>query len=58
MVNKHKQKNEETFRIYGKSNKELNAIIKKKFQMFVKIKNGGKQKKSSKIFRKYRFLMM
>ena len=38
MVNKHKQKKKKPFKNYGKSNKELNALIKKKFQKFVKNK--------------------
>ena len=33
MVNKHKQKKKKPFKIYGK---KLNALIKKKFQKFVK----------------------
>ena len=34
MVNKHKQKKKMSFRNYEKSNKELNALIEKKFQKF------------------------
>ena len=58
MVNKHKQKKKKTFRNYGKSNKELNDLIKKKFQKFVKNKKRGKQKKSSSTFKKWRFPTM
>ena len=36
MVVKHKQKKKKKFKNYGKSNKELNALIEKKFQKFVK----------------------
>ena len=36
MVNKLKQKKKESLKTLGKSNKELNAIIEKKFQTFVK----------------------
>ena len=36
MVNKHKRKNKPSFKNYGKSNKELNALIEKKFKKFVK----------------------
>ena len=32
MVKKHKQKKKKHFKNYGKSNKELNALIEKKFQ--------------------------
>ena len=35
MVNKHKQKKKKNFRTYKKSNKQLNAIIEKKFQKSV-----------------------
>ena len=38
MVNTRKQKKKKSFRNYGKSNKELNALIEKKFQKFVKNK--------------------
>ena len=60
MVNKHKQKKKKkNWRTYKKSNKELNALIEKKFQKFVKNrKKGGRQKKSSNISKKYRFMMM
>ena len=36
MVNKHKQKKKKNFRTYGKSNKELIALIEKIFQKSVK----------------------
>ena len=42
MVNKHNQKKKKSFRDYGKSNKELNALIEKKFQNFVKNKKRRK----------------
>ena len=43
MVNKHKQKKKKkNFRNYGKSNKELNALIEKRFQKFVKNKKRRK----------------
>ena len=45
MVNKHKQRKKKTFKNYGKSNKELNALIKKKFQEFVKNKKRRKTEK-------------
>ena len=38
MVSKYKQKKKKNFRNYGKSDKELNALIEKKFQMYVKNK--------------------
>ena len=45
MVNKHKQKKKKNFRNYRKSNKELNVLIDKKFEKFVKNKNGRKIEK-------------
>ena len=42
MVNKHKQKKKETFKNHGKSNKELNALIEKNYQIFVKNKKRKK----------------
>ena len=45
MVNKHKQEKRKPFKNYGKSNKELNAPIKKKIQKFVKNKKRRKTKK-------------
>ena len=38
MVNKLKQRNKKPFKNYLKKNKELNALIEKKFQKFVKRK--------------------
>ena len=38
MINKHKQKKKKPFKNYGMSNKELNALIERKFQKFVKNK--------------------
>ena len=38
MVNKHNQKKKKPFKNYEKSNKELNALIEKKFQKFVENK--------------------
>ena len=46
MVNKHKQKKKNPFKSYGKSNEELNALIEKKFQKFVKNKKRGKTEKA------------
>ena len=43
MVNKHMQKKKRSYRTYGKSNKELNALIEKKFQKFIK-KNRNMEK--------------
>ena len=45
MVNKHKQKKRKLFKNYGKSNKELNAPIEKKFQKVVKNKKRRKTEK-------------
>ena len=42
MVDKHKQKKKKPFKSYGKSNKDLNALIEKKFQKFVKNKKRRK----------------
>ena len=42
MVNKYKQKKKKSSRNCGKSNKELNALIEKKFQKFVKNKKRRK----------------
>ena len=42
MIVKHKQKKKKPFKNYGKRNKELNALIEKKFQKFVKNKNRRK----------------
>ena len=50
MVNKHKQKKNINFRIYGNSNKELNALIEKKFQKFAKNKKRRKTEKEIQHF--------
>ena len=50
MVVKHKQKKKKNFKIYGKSNKELNALIEKKFQKFVKHKKRRKTEKELQHF--------
>ena len=50
MVNKHKQKKKKNSRNYGKSNKELNALIEKKFHMYFKNRKRGKQKKKLQQF--------
>ena len=42
MVNKHKRRNKKSFNNYRKSNKELNALIEKKFQKFFKAKKRRK----------------
>ena len=50
MVNKHKQKKKKIFKNYGKSNKELNALIEKIFQKFVKNKKRRKTEKNFQHF--------
>ena len=45
MVNKHKQKKKKNFWNHGKSKKELNALIEKKFQKFIKTKKRRKTEK-------------
>ena len=50
MVSKHKQKKKKTFKNYGKSTKELNALIEKKFQKFVKNKKRRKTEKELQYF--------
>ena len=50
MVNNHYLKKKKHFRNYGKSNKELNALIEKKFQKFVKYKNRRKTEKELQHF--------
>ena len=50
MVNMHKQKKKKCFKTYRKRNKELNAIIEKKFQKFVKNKNKQKIEKDLQHF--------
>ena len=52
MVNNHKQKKKKPFKNYGKSNKELNVLIEKNFQKFVKNKKRRKTKKELQHFRK------
>ena len=52
MVSKHKQKKKKPFKNYGKSNKELNALIEKKFQKFVKKKKRRKTEKELQHFQK------
>ena len=58
MVNKLKKNKKKPFKNYGKSNKELHALIEKKFQKFVKARRGGKQKICFSTFKKCRFQMM
>ena len=50
MVNKHKQKKKKTFKTYGKSDKELNTLIEKKFQKFVQNKKRRKTEKELQQF--------
>ena len=50
MVNKRKQKREKVFINYGKSNKELNSWIEKKFQKIVKNKKRMKTEKKLQHF--------
>ena len=50
MVNKHKEKKKIPFENYGKSNKELNTLIEKKFQKFVKNKKRRKMEKELQHF--------
>ena len=50
MVNKHKQKKKKNFMTYRKSDKELNALIGKKFQKFVKNKKKRKTEKELQHF--------
>ena len=45
------------FKTYRKNNKELNTPIEKKFKSQSRTRKGLRQKKSSNIFRKCRFLM-
>ena len=45
MVNKHKQNKIRNFKTYGKSNKKLNALIKKQFQKNFKNKKRRKTEK-------------
>ena len=50
MVNKYKQKKKKPLKNYGKSNKELNTLIEKKFQEFVKNKKRSKTEKELQHF--------
>ena len=50
MVNKHKQKKKNPFRNYRKCNKELNALIERKFQKFFKYKKRKKMDKEVQHF--------
>ena len=50
MVNKHKQKKKRPFKNYGMSNKELNALIEKKFQKFVETNKRRKTEKELQHF--------
>ena len=50
MVKKYKQKKMKPFKIYVKNNKELNALMEKKFQKFVKTKKRRKTKKKLQHF--------
>ena len=52
IISIHKWKKKKYFRNYGKSNKELNALIEKKFQKFVKNNKRMKTKKSFSTFKK------
>ena len=49
MVNKHEQKKEKLFNSYGKSNKELTALIEKTSQLLVKNKKRRKTEKELQI---------
>ena len=44
------KKKKKPFKNYGKSNKELNALIEKKFQKFVKNKKSRKTEKEHQYF--------
>ena len=50
MVVKHKQKKKKNFKSYGKGNKELNALIERKFHKFVKKKKRRKTEKELQHF--------
>ena len=58
MVVKDKQRKKKNFKNYGKSNKELNALIEKNFRNLLKIRRGGKQTKNYNTFRKCSFQTM
>ena len=50
MVSKHKEKKRKPFKNYGKSNKELYALIEKNFQKLVKNKKRRKTEKELQHF--------
>ena len=50
MVKKHKQRKKKPFKNYAKNNKELNALIVKKFQKSVKNKKLRKTEKEPQHF--------
>ena len=50
MVKQHKKKKKKTIKNYEKSNKELNALIEKKFQKLVKNNKRRKTKKELQHF--------
>ena len=50
MDSKPKQKKKKTLKNYGKGNKELNALIEKKFQKFIKNKKRRKTEKDLQLF--------
>ena len=56
MVNKHKEKKKRNITTYGKNNKELNALIETNSKKLSRTRIGERQKKSSNISWKYRFL--
>ena len=49
MINKHKQK-KRNYQTYGKNNKEVNALIEKKFPKYVKNKERRKTEKELQKF--------
>ena len=56
MVSKQKQGKRKPFIYYGKSNKELNALIEKKFQKFVKNQKRWKTEKELQYFQEMQIL--
>ena len=56
MVSNHKQKKRKPFKNYGKSNKELNALIERKFQNFVNNKKRWKTEKELQHFHEIQIL--
>ena len=52
MIDKHKQRKKRDFKTYGNRNKELNAVIEKKFQKFVKNQKFRKTEKVLQHFQK------